>query len=186
MADWLPPELEGRDLQVVGVVAGLRPSASAACGSSSTSNPPSRSCRRGSSCPGIAAAVRRPAGAPRRHGSSRRALALHGAAAPAARHVNPHGFDYQAWLLERGIGANRLRPLARRAAKARRAQQLHGLDRESREAVRDRFQSALGATPAAGILAALAVGDQRAISGEEWQLFNRTGVTHLMSISACT
>ena len=53
---------------------------------------------------------------------------------------------------------------------------------KAREAVRDRFQGALGATPAAGILAALAVGDQRAISGEEWQLFNRTGVTHLMSI----
>ena len=30
---------------------------------------------------------------------------------------------------------------------------------------------------------ALAVGDQRAISAEEWRLFNRTGVTHLMSIS---
>jgi competence protein ComEC len=41
----------------------------------------------------------------------------------------------------------------------------------------------LGPTPAAGILAALAVGDQRAISSQEWQLFNRTGVTHLMSIS---
>ena len=49
--------------------------------------------------------------------------------------------------------------------------------------MRDRFQAALGATPAAGILAALAVGDQRAISAEEWRLFNRTGVTHLMSIS---
>src|SRR4029079_2188274 len=33
------------------------------------------------------------------------------------------------------------------------------------------------------ILAALAVGDQRSISAEEWRLFNRTGVTHLMSIS---
>src|SRR5919204_3212849 len=52
-----------------------------------------------------------------------------------------------------------------------------------REAVRDRINAVLGATPAAGILAALAVGDQRAISREEWQLFNRTGVTHLMSIS---
>ena len=49
--------------------------------------------------------------------------------------------------------------------------------------MRDRFQEHLGATPAAGILAALAVGDQRAISAEEWRLFNRTGVTHLMSIS---
>src|SRR5204863_4585469 len=54
---------------------------------------------------------------------------------------------------------------------------------KAREAVRDRFQARLGATPAAGILAALAVGDQRAISGEEWRLFSRTGVTHLMSIS---
>ncbi|MGE5639908.1 MAG: DNA internalization-related competence protein ComEC/Rec2, partial [Clostridia bacterium] len=52
-----------------------------------------------------------------------------------------------------------------------------------REAVRDRFLAVLGPTPAAGVLAALAVGDQHAISGEEWQLFNRTGVTHLMSIS---
>ncbi|HEX6689974.1 MAG TPA: DNA internalization-related competence protein ComEC/Rec2, partial [Burkholderiales bacterium] len=39
------------------------------------------------------------------------------------------------------------------------------------------------ATPAAGILVALAVGDQRAIPAEEWRLFSRTGVTHLMSIS---
>jgi competence protein ComEC len=52
-----------------------------------------------------------------------------------------------------------------------------------RERVRDRFKQALGETPASGILAALAVGDQRAISAEEWRLFNRTGVTHLMSIS---
>ena len=52
-----------------------------------------------------------------------------------------------------------------------------------REAVRDRFKRVLGETPASGILAALAVGDQRSISAEEWRLFNRTGVTHLMSIS---
>ena len=41
----------------------------------------------------------------------------------------------------------------------------------------------LGETPASGVLAALAVGDQRSITPEEWRLFNRTGVTHLMSIS---
>jgi hypothetical protein len=62
------------------------------------------------------------------------------------------------------------------------------LDRveQAREAVRDRFLQYLGATPAAGILAALAVGDQRAISNEEWRLFNLTGVTHLMSVSCPT
>ena len=32
-------------------------------------------------------------------------------------------------------------------------------------------------------IAALAVGDQRAIPPEQWQTFTRTGVNHLMSIS---
>src|SRR5438067_11142261 len=97
--------------------------------------------------------------------------------------VNPHGFDYEAWLLERGIGATgyvRTRTEPRRMGA--RNSPLDYIEK-SREAVRDRFNAVLGATPAAGILAALAVGDQRAISREEWQLFNRTGVTHLMSIS---
>jgi competence protein ComEC len=35
----------------------------------------------------------------------------------------------------------------------------------------------------AGVLVALAVGDQRAIDGGLWQLFARTGISHLMSIS---
>jgi competence protein ComEC len=98
-------------------------------------------------------------------------------------HLNPHGFDYEAWLTERGIGATGY-------VRQRGAQRLLGgrdslADRieQAREAVRDRFKSALGETPSAGILAALAVGDQRAISNEEWRLFGRTGVTHLMSIS---
>src|SRR2546423_4432400 len=97
--------------------------------------------------------------------------------------VNPHGFDYEAWLLERGIGAT---GYVRTRSEPRRIGSRHApLDwiEKAREAVRDRFNAVLGATPAAGILAALAVGDQRAISREEWQLFNRTGVTHLMSIS---
>src|SRR3989454_8665821 len=97
--------------------------------------------------------------------------------------VNPHGFDYEAWLLERGIGATGyIRSRGEQRKLGERNSFMDWIER-AREAVRDRFQSALGATPAAGVLAALAVGDQRAISGEEWQLFNRTGVTHLMSIS---
>jgi competence protein ComEC len=98
-------------------------------------------------------------------------------------HLNPHGFDYEAWLTERGIGATGYvrqrgaqRLLGRRDSLADRIEQ-------AREAVRDRFKRVLGETPSAGILAALAVGDQRAISNEEWRLFARTGVTHLMSIS---
>jgi competence protein ComEC len=96
--------------------------------------------------------------------------------------VNPHGFDYEAWLLERGVGATGyVRPAASRLLGTRNG--LQDFIEKAREAVRDRFLAVLGASPAQGILAALAVGDQRAISREEWQLFNRTGVTHLMSIS---
>ena len=97
--------------------------------------------------------------------------------------LNPHGFDYEAWLLERGIGATgyvRQKP----------APQLLGArgsfpDRieQAREAVRDRFRRVLGDSATAGILVALAVGDQRSIAADDWRLFARTGVTHLMSIS---
>ena len=37
--------------------------------------------------------------------------------------------------------------------------------------------------PWAGVLVALTIGDQKAIQGELWTTFNRTGTTHLMSIS---
>ncbi len=95
--------------------------------------------------------------------------------------LNPHGFDYEAWLLERGIGATgyvrgRAELLGTRNSFSDRIEKV-------REHVRDRFKGVLGETPASGILAALAVGDQRSISADEWRLFNRTGVTHLMSIS---
>jgi competence protein ComEC len=98
-------------------------------------------------------------------------------------HLNPHGFDYEAWLLERGVGATGyVRQRGHQKQLGLRNQLLDYVER-ARERVRDRIQAQLGATPAAGILAALAIGDQRAISAEEWRLFNRTGVTHLMSIS---
>ena len=52
-----------------------------------------------------------------------------------------------------------------------------------RENIRERFQDALEGAPYAGILIALAIGDQRAIELADWQVFARTGVSHLMSIT---
>jgi competence protein ComEC len=97
--------------------------------------------------------------------------------------LNPHGFDYEAWLLERGIGATGY--VRQRAPPEKLGERNTLLDRVelAREAVRERFRRVLGETAISGILVALAVGDQRAIPAEEWKLFNRTGVTHLMSIS---
>ncbi len=52
-----------------------------------------------------------------------------------------------------------------------------------RESVRARIFAALGEAPYSGVIAALAIGDQRAIPEAQWQVFNRTGVSHLISIS---
>jgi competence protein ComEC len=100
--------------------------------------------------------------------------------------ANPHGFDYEAWLLERGIRAT---GYVRPAASGSRQRlddfvphPLYAVER-LREAVRERFRRALADAPYAGVLVALAIGDQRAIAAEDWQVFARTGVSHLMSIS---
>lgn len=96
--------------------------------------------------------------------------------------ANPAGFDYEAWLLERGVRATGHvvgEPLAASACggTARAA-----LDR-MRDALRAHLLAALAGRPYAGVAAALAVGDQNAIPDAQWTLFRHTGVTHLMSIS---
>ncbi|TAK44656.1 MAG: DNA internalization-related competence protein ComEC/Rec2 [Betaproteobacteria bacterium] len=187
LADRLAPELEGRDLDVVGVIASLP-----AYGERSirfefeVESSPARLPRRillswYRSPPDSGTDALPPISASRVHPGERwrftvRLRRPHG-------QLNPHGFDYEAWLLERGIGATGyVRP---RAPPLRLGLRDSAADRieQARDTVRERFTRMLGATPAAGILAALAVGDQRSISNEEWRLFSRTGVTHLMSIS---
>ena len=179
-------ELEGKDLEVVGVVAGLP--AATERGLRFEFEPEMEDTAPGlpkrillSWYRGLASGEGAEDSVPTLHPGERWRFTLrlrrpHGQA-------NPQGFDYEAWLLERGIGATgyvRPRgaplPLGSRNSPSDRIERL-------REQVRDRFKRVLGETPASGILAALAVGDQRAIPAEEWRLFNRTGVTHLMSIS---
>ena len=187
MADRLAPELEGRDLEIVGVVAGLPAVSERGVRfefdvESADSRLPSKillSWYRSALAPGadsLPAILDGGVHAAERWRFTVRLRAPHG-------NFNPHGFDYEAWLLERGIGATGyVRP---RTSPQRLGVRTTPADRieQAREHVRERFKRLLGETPAAGILAALAVGDQRSISAEEWRLFNRTGVTHLMSIS---
>ncbi len=126
--------------------------------------------------------------------------------------ANPHGFDYEAWLLERGVRATGyVRPAARTGARAALPSDARAggdagtaggtqasasntrlepfvwsigtaVDR-TRELIRARLLNALDDAPYAGVIVALAVGDQRAIDSADWELFARTGVSHLMSIS---
>ncbi|HET7197479.1 MAG TPA: ComEC/Rec2 family competence protein, partial [Burkholderiales bacterium] len=174
MDERLAPALEGRDIALVGVVAGLP-----AAGERGVRFDFDVESAEAPLPPKLLLAWYEPA-APV-HPGERWSLTVrlrrpHGG-------VNPHGFDYEAWLLERGVGAT---GYVRAGGNPRLLGHRHGafdLVESAREAVRDRFLAVLGPSPAQGILAALAVGGQRAISREEWQLFNRTGVTHLMSIS---
>lgn len=98
--------------------------------------------------------------------------------------LNPQGFDYEAWLFERGIRAT---GYVRAADGNRRLEAFvprPGLAVERlREMIRERFLHSLPEHDYAGVLVALVVGDQRAIDGGLWQLFARTGISHLMSIS---
>jgi len=97
--------------------------------------------------------------------------------------VNPHGFDYEAWLFERGIRASGyVRPRSAERLDARVWRPAYAVEM-LRETIRDRFRAALPDAPYAGILIALAIGDQQAIDAGLWQTFARTGITHLMSIS---
>ena len=97
---------------------------------------------------------------------------------------NPYNFDFEAWALERDIraigyvyakGDNRILS-EQSASPAYVVQRL-------RESVRAHFQKTLGEAPYTGVLTALAIGDQSGITQAEWQVFTRTGVNHLMSIS---
>jgi len=97
---------------------------------------------------------------------------------------NPHGFDYEAWLFERNIRATgyvRESPVNVRLDEMM-ARPAYLVER-AREMVRERLTSVLADYPYAGVLVALAVGDQQSISQPEWRVFTRTGVNHLMSIS---
>jgi len=98
--------------------------------------------------------------------------------------VNPHGFDYERWLLEQGIRAiGYVRPAPdNQRLDAFVPGFMFGVER-LREAVRERFRRALPEGAYAGVLVALAVGDQRAIPPELWRVFARTGISHLVAIS---
>ena len=99
-------------------------------------------------------------------------------------YANPGGFDLEAWLLERNLRAT---GYVRASAGNTRVDAFAGraIDhvQDIRERVRERIAVALPDAPYAGVVAALAIGDQRAIPDTQWTVFNRTGVGHLVSIS---
>lgn len=197
LSDALPPALEGRDLQIIGVIASLPqpyersvrfefevehvltagatvPRRIALSWWGSAGRAAGYQVARDVESPGSALPVLHPG---ERWQLTARLRRPHGT-------VNPHGFDYEAWLLERGVRAV---GYVRGKDDNRRLDAVVHHPRYFadilRDALRAKIRNALPERPYAGVLAALAVGDQRAIPPEQWQTFTRTGINHLMSIS---
>jgi competence protein ComEC len=97
--------------------------------------------------------------------------------------LNPHGFDLELWLFEQGLRAGgTVRSVPGAVAEKLTDRAGHPVER-LRQDLRDAIYRQVPDAAAAGVLAALAVGDQAAIERDDWDLFRITGVAHLMSIS---
>lgn len=190
LADELPLALEGQDLQLTGVIAALPQPLTQGSRFEFVIN---------SALTADGKAVRVPSRVMLSWYAGRRDDAA--GAVPALRpgevwqltarlrrphgNANPGGFDYEAWLLERDIRATGYI----RAAPAARIGESRWPPLLVFERLRDNLRRGMEARlpeadyPFAGVLVALAIGDQRAIPNDLWTTFNRTGVTHLVSIS---
>ena len=184
MAEELPSAMEGRDVELIGVVAALPQALERGVRfefdveRAASGVPPhiSLAWYRGRDDGDDDASPLIPVRAGERWHFTVRLKRPHG-------NSNPHGFDHEAWLFERGIRATGyVRPRSAERIDAQVWQPGYAVEM-LRETVRDRFRAALPDAPYAGVLIALAIGDQHAIDVGLWQTFARTGITHLMSIS---
>lgn len=87
--------------------------------------------------------------------------------------LNPHAFDYEAWLLAQHIGATGTVKAGERLNETRWAW---------RDGIRQRLQ-AVDAQGRTAALTALVLGDGAGLSREEWQVLQDTGTVHLLVIS---
>ena len=97
---------------------------------------------------------------------------------------NPYGFDFEAWAL-----AENIRATGSIKAKADNKKLQDFVWRPAyivehvREIIQQRIARVLAGKPYSGVIQALVMGDDSQIAVNDWQLFLRTGTSHLMSIS---
>jgi competence protein ComEC len=175
LADELPPAWEGRDIDLVGIVDELPQSTAHgirfAFAVERVATPgavvPSRlSLGWYASLHGDQAGTE----VPELHAGERWSLTVrlkrpHGT-------VNPNGFDVEAWLLENEFRAT---GYVRESERNRRLDAFAGRPDDHvarlREAIRTRILTVLADRPYAGVIAALAIGDERAIPNDQWRIF---------------
>ncbi len=95
--------------------------------------------------------------------------------------ANPGGFDYEAALFRDGIGAT---GYVRESGVNQPLGTVRGeYVLKARAALTGAIAMAIPGAALQGVVRGLAVGDQQAIGHEAWQVFARTGTSHLMAIS---
>ncbi len=100
---------------------------------------------------------------------------------------NPAGFDSELWMLEQGVratgyvrdGAGQPTPQCLQEAVWR----FNPMIDRARDGLRQRLQLLLQGRRYGAVIIALVMGDQGLIAQSDWTLFNRTGISHLVSIS---
>ncbi|MBE9610077.1 DNA internalization-related competence protein ComEC/Rec2 [Chitinilyticum piscinae] len=92
---------------------------------------------------------------------------------------NPASFDAESWLLQENLGATG----TIRSGTPLQDSRLSAPVDQLRSLLQQRMETALGHSEYAGVIIALAIGEQSAIPAEQWQRFAATGITHLVSIS---
>jgi competence protein ComEC len=97
--------------------------------------------------------------------------------------ANPDGFDYEAWLLTEGVRATGYVRPGVQTIREEFVPSIAACIERARYALRARLQQALPDADYAGVIIALVIGDQRGVSQSDWDVFNRTGIGHLVSIS---
>lgn len=96
-------------------------------------------------------------------------------------YYNPGGFDYEAYLYRERIRAT---GYVRDAAINKRLQKRAGAPLQAyRQRLRDRLDAATQQAAHQGLLRALALGDRSAISDQQWATLRNTGTSHLIAIS---
>lgn len=95
---------------------------------------------------------------------------------------NPGSFDYEKWLFLQGIGATgyvRNKPSPRLISNASPGFNINLW----RQRISLQLQQLSQHHPAINLVKALTIGDKQNIPAKQWDLFRRTGTTHLMAIS---
>jgi len=180
----LPHALEGRDLELVGVVAGLPREDETGTGFDFEVE----SAQAGSVPPRVRLSWRHwdesalPSSVPRVRPGERWRLTVRLARPHGLS--NPAGFDTELWWWEQGVRATGQVRSGRGPGVAQRLDQTWSYPvQQARYAMRERLQEAVGQTRAAGVMVALLAGDQASIAAPDWEVFRATGIAHLVSVS---